>query len=66
MPKKGLSGEQNWHWEKADPQCELNTLEYPAGATPLHQVFEKFECWNQIKKKHCIFISHVHIIVSYF
>ena len=47
MPKKGLSGEQNWHWEKADPQCELNTLEYPAGATPLHQVFEEFAAENQ-------------------
>ena len=47
MPKKGLSGEQDWHWERADPQCELNTLEYPAGSTPLHQVFEEFAAENQ-------------------
>ena len=47
MPKKGLSGTANWHWEKADPQCELNTLEYPPGSTPLHQIFEEFSADNQ-------------------
>ena len=40
MPKKGTSGAHWWHWEKADPNCELNTLEYPTGSTPLHQIFE--------------------------
>ena len=47
LPKKGLSGANNWHWEKADPQCELNTLEYPPGSTPLHQIFEEFSADNQ-------------------
>merc|ERR1719189_2095602 len=47
LPKKGLSGAANWHWEKADPQCELNTLEYPPGSTPLHQIFEEFSADNQ-------------------
>ena len=28
--------------EIADPLCELNTVQEPAGSTPLHQIFEEF------------------------
>jgi len=47
LPSKGLSGAANWHWQKADPQCDFNTLEYPAGSTPLHQIFEEYAADNQ-------------------
>ena len=32
----------NNHWQKADPNCGLNVLEYPPGSTPLHQIFEEY------------------------
>ena len=47
LPKKGLSGAHHWHYEKADPQCNLNTLEYPSGSTPLHKIFEEYAADNQ-------------------
>ena len=48
LPSKGLSGAANWHWQKADPQCDFNTLQYPAGSgTPLYQIFEEFAVDNQ-------------------
>lgn len=32
----------------ADPQCGPNTLEYPPGSTPLHQVFEEYAADQQL------------------
>lgn len=30
------------HWWKADPDCQFNKMQEPAGSTPLHQLFEDY------------------------
>ena len=45
LPKEGIEDPDptNWrHYRTADPQCGLNTLEYPLGSKPLHEIIEEY------------------------
>ena len=43
LPKDGIDNPTVWSdYRKADPNCNLNTLQYPPDETPLHQIIEEY------------------------